>query len=154
MAYMNQEKKKLIAERIKAEFPNWSVRIKVQHHSGIRVQIVRADVDLMGAIKGHYDQNLNSNPMNRLRKFEDGNEVYGNMETYFGKDNEAVSQMNKFVDCVNLVGHKEANFDHSDPMSDFFCIGYFTYIQVGGRTDSTMFQYVPKKEKVTKSAKA
>lgn len=148
MAFMNQEKKKLIAERIKAEFPNWSVRLKVSHHSSIRVQIVRADVDLMGAAEAHYNKNLSSNPMNRQRKFEDGNEIYGKMETYFGKETEATEQMKKFMDCVNLVGHPtQANYDHSEPMSDFCCVGYFTYVHVGGNTDTTQFKYVPKKSK-------
>lgn len=153
MAYMNQEKKKAIAAMIKAEFPNWSVRLSVHHHSSIRVAIVRADIDLLAIAKKNMEEKAKVNPDRYYREFEDGNEVYGNMEDYFGKDTEATARMKKFMDCVNLVGHQYQNHDNSDAMTDYFDVGYYTYVYIGGRTEASSFKYEPAKAKRAKKVK-
>ena len=156
MAYMNQDKKKAIAAMIKAEFPTWSVRLSVHHHSSIRVAIVRADINLLEIANKHMEEKakVKVNPNRYHREFENGSEVYGNMEDYFGKDTEAAARMKKFIDCVNLVGHQYQNHDNSDAMTDYFDVGYYTHVSIGGRTEASAFKYEPAKEKRAKKVKA
>lgn len=156
MAHMTQEKKQAIAAMIKAEFPNWSVRLSVKHHTAINVTIVRADVDLLGIADAYVKSRQPSNPGYYRDGFRNNEEVYGNMGNYFGNDTEACAKMKKFMDCVNLVGHTQENHDRSDIMTDYFDVGYYTHVKIGGYTESTKFQYVPakvKKNKQTKVAK-
>lgn len=139
MAYISQEMKQKIASRLKEEFPKWSFRLKIYHHHKIRVSIVRADVDFLEIAK--------QNQANMRRTVSSNMEVYGNLQSYFGNNQEAIEKMQKVIDHVNLVGdEKDANFDKSDSMTDYFHVGYYTSICVGGDTDSTQFQYVPKKK--------
>ena len=81
-----------------------------------------------------------------VRHIQSGMEVYGTLSRYFGKDAEAIEKMQKVMDAVNLVGDEnDANFDNSDPMTDYCHIGYYVYIKIGGDTESTEFQYAPAK---------
>lgn len=140
MAYMNQEKKKKIAARLKSEFPNWSFRLSVRNHSSISVKIVKADIDFLAIAK---ENQKNINPS---RIVESGFKFYNNCEVVFGEYEEAISKLQKFLDAVNLVGdEKDANYDRSDFQSDYFNVGYYTYFYIGGYTDASAFKYVPTK---------
>ena len=143
MAYISQEMKQKIASRLKAEFPKWSFRLKIIHHSKVRVSIVRADVDFLAIAQSHR-ATLPVNSNRYHREYVSGFEVYGDLKGYFGDNQEAIEKMQKVIENVNLVGdEKDANFDESDSMTDYFHVGYYTSIRVGGETESTKFQYAP-----------
>lgn len=147
MAYISQEMKKEIANRIKSEFPGWSVRLSVVNHSKVIVKIVKADLNLLKIAQQGIAENSNINSFSK-RTFNNGDQIYGNMDVYFGENTKESKRMKQFMDCVNLVGHKSfANFDNSDSMTDYFHVGYYTGVRIGGDTPSTQFEYVPGKSK-------
>lgn len=147
MAYISQEMKKEISSRIKKEFPGWSIRLSVLHHTKLIVKIVKADLNLLEVAKKNILDNAAMDSFYR-KEFKNGDEVYGNMERYFGGSTEETKRMKQFMDCVNLVGHPQfANFDNSDSMSDYFHVGYYTGVKIGGETPSTQFEYKPGKKK-------
>lgn len=148
MAYINQEMKKKIADRLKQEFPSWSFRLKILHHSSLVVTIVRADEDLLAIA----NQNVHKLPDSWLDAdgkyvWKNGFEIHNRLENYFGDNEQVIAKIKKLLAHVNLEGDKDANFDESDSMTDYFHVGYYTRVRVGGDTEATAFQYVPAKAK-------
>lgn len=148
MAYINQEMKKKIAERLKKDFPNWSFRLKINNHATLIATIVRADEDLINIA----NQNTSRLPSGWLNddgtyNWKNGFEIHNRLDRYFGENKQVIDKVAKLVSHINLEGDKDANYDDSDSSVDYFSVGYYTRIKVGGDTDSTAFKYIPRKKK-------
>lgn len=120
MAYMNQEKKAKIASELKKVVPpDWKYTLRVQHHSAIIMTIKSAPVDLLadiqwynGAVdKGHAEANEH------------------HLDRHFAP--EVQKTLSAIFDALNLKGQEGANFDKSDPMSDYYHIGYYVELFIG-----------------------
>lgn len=143
MAYISQEMKKKISNRLKSNFPTWSFRIKIVNNSKVSVTIVRADVDFLNIANEYLKNNFQENGYQNSYRKKEEIQIYGDFPKYFGKNKEAVSKMMKVFEDVNLVGDSvDENYDNSDVMSDYFNVGYYTCINIGGCTPSTKFTYV------------
>lgn len=114
MAYMNQEKKKVIAAELKKVVPKgWKWSLSVHNHSSITMTIKSAPIDLIGlhknlaaGVKGHVQLN----------------------EFYLDRayEGELLETMTKIKNALNT-----GNFDHSDSQSDYFHVGFYAHMHLG-----------------------
>jgi hypothetical protein len=112
MAYMNQEKKKAINEKLQIAlkaYPTVKCSLSVYNHSTISCRI-------------------KSGPKCLLEKdFRDVG--FTGVNHYFINDNykeEASAILNCIKDALNT-----GNFDESDSQTDYFCVGHYVDISVG-----------------------
>ena len=118
MAYMNQEKKAVIAVALKAVVPtDWKYSLSVKHHSEIVMTIKSAPNNLIQAFKGK-DSECTYTDVNEYH-FEKHMEEAG-------ADESLVETFKKIITALNTD-----NYDHSDIMSDFFCKGFYTTLRIG-----------------------
>lgn len=107
MAYMNQEKKKMLAPGTKAVLKKYGMKgsISVRHHSSLVVTLISGKIDFA-------DKHVN--------------------EYHIENHHEGVAKdfLLELVDAMN--GCEEIqNFDKSDPMTDYFHVGWYIDISVG-----------------------
>ena len=127
MAYMNQEQKKLLAPGIKKVLKKYGLRgtIGVNHHSGLKVRILEGPLDFIG----NKNQNMPQHKVDLYGHSKDYlqvNEHWIN-DTYSGVVKEC---LNELINAMN--GCKEIqNHDNCDYYTDYFDIGWYTYIRVG-----------------------
>ena len=121
MAYMNQEKKAKIREALKKVVPtDWKWSLGVRHHSSIVMTISEGPAELMVRPEGvGSGDNWEAKTFTGHRQL---NDFYIDHE-YTG---ELFDIMTKIVQALNLD-----NFDHSDPMSDYFHVGHYVDLQIG-----------------------
>lgn len=107
MAYMSQEKKAQLAPGIKAVLKKYNMKasISVRHHTGLVVSIKSGPL--------FKDQN---------NAYKEVNEFYIN-EHYEGKEKDFLLELK----AAMSVG----NYDNSDPMTDYFSVGWYIYIHIG-----------------------
>lgn len=104
MAYMNQEKKKVIAAELKKVIPSdWKYSLAVRHHSALVLTIRSAPIKIEG-------------------DYEDVNEFHP--EHHF--EGELLETFRKIIDAMNT-----GNFDLSDSMTDYFHVGHYIDIRLG-----------------------
>ena len=106
MAYMSQDRKKELSGGIKAVLKKYNVKgsIGVRHNSTLVVNIKSSPIDF--DIKNYQQVNqyyIDSNYVGIAKDFL--NELYSSM----------------------MVG----NYDKSDIQSDYFCVGWYTSINIG-----------------------
>jgi hypothetical protein len=107
MAYMFPERKAILAAELKKVMPkDWKYSLSVRHHSGIVCTIQSAPVDLVAENGGRDDVN-----------------VYWYKEHIKGESLEVIE---KIVAALNVGNH-----DNSDPMTDYFDVGWYVYLQFG-----------------------
>ena len=114
MAYMNQEKKKVIAAELKKVVPKgWKWSLSVHNHSSITMTIKSAPIDLIGlhknlaaGVKGHVQLN----------------------EFYLDRayEGELLETMQKIATALNTGNH-----NRSDSQSDYFDVGFYTSLHLG-----------------------
>jgi len=125
MAYVNQEKKAIIAAAVKAVVPKgWKYTLSVKHHSTIVFTLKSAPVALMSEYK-RVREALAKKTMRDLYPIErssfDTNVYY--LEHFF--DN-SLATFQKIKDALNTGNH-----DNSEPQSDYYDIGHYISIKVG-----------------------
>jgi hypothetical protein len=125
MAYMNQEKKAIIAKALKAVVPkDWKYSLSVDNHSTIVMTIKSAPVDLIEEV---VRVNNNRNCAD-YQKFQNKPESVGVnpywLDTQFDK-NLAVFQAIK--DAMYSAGW----YDNSDIQTDYFNTAYYIDINLG-----------------------
>ena len=108
MAYVSPELKKSLVPGIKAVLKKYGVKgtVSVLHHSTLRVRLTAGAVPFP-------DDMLEHGTVNR----------YGLSRNFDGIAREFLTELDEAIN----VG----NFDRSDIMTDFFCVGYYTAIRVG-----------------------
>lgn len=131
MAYMNQERKKILAPAIKAVLKKYNMKgtIGVRHHSSLVVNIKEGALDLLGAAQKH-------------------NDVYAEMrgqDAYPVGDHLQVNQYHcvewakkvgettiaKFYEELIAAMKGDLFYDNSDAMIDYFDTAYYMDINVG-----------------------
>lgn len=114
MAYMNQEKKKVIAAELKKVVPKgWKWSLSVHNHSSITMTIKSAPVDLIG---------LHKNKAENVKGHISLNEGYLD-RAYEG---ELLDTMQKIAGALNTGNH-----NRSDSQSDYFDVGFYTSLHLG-----------------------
>lgn len=110
MAYMNQEKKQALSVGIKNVLKKYGVKasISVRGHSAICVNIRESAIDF-GV--GDYSQ---------VGAYQIENNFTGTAKDFLVDLNRAMNNCEDF-----------SNFDHSDSMTDYFHVGWYTEINIG-----------------------
>jgi len=125
MAYVSQEMKKEMAPFIKQVFKKYGYKgtLKISHHSTLVANITEGPYSL---------EEIAGRELNDLEK------KYGkySVNTYWIDDhfkhNEPVRDfLNALKAAMDGVGSKEANYDNSDIMTDYFDVGWYVDINFG-----------------------
>ena len=127
MAYMNQDKKKLLAPAIKKVLKKYNLKgtISVEHHSGLKVRIWEGPLDFIG----NKNKNMPQHKVDQYgysKNYLQVNECWID-DNYSGKVKEC---LNELITAMN--GCEEIqNHDRSDYYTDYFDVGWYTYIRIG-----------------------
>ncbi len=114
MAYMNQERKKVIAAELKKVIPSaWKYSLGVSHHSTIVLNITAAPVDLLEGFRDDYS---------RKNRYAQVNEYY--LDKNF--DGKILKIMQDIKKALNAGNH-----DNSDVQTDYFDVGWYIDINIG-----------------------
>ena len=110
MAYMSQEKKKALAPKIKAICKKYGIKatLAVRHHSTLVLNIAKGKIDFL--------------------KYANDNGYIQVNEYWLDRDYEGDAL--NFLEEIK-VAMNDGNFDNSDPMTDYFHVGWYTSINVG-----------------------
>jgi len=111
MAYMNQERKKELAPAIKAVLKKYSMKgtIAVRHHSTLVVNVKSGPIDF-----GEYTHG-------------DGYIQINTYHTDSHYEGDAQAFLRELIDAMNA-----GNFDKSDAMTDYFHVGWYIDVNIGG----------------------
>lgn len=111
MAYVNKETKEKVVAAVKAVLPkDWKATFAVRNHMSIVCTIRKAPVDLKAA-------------------FDCDDDNYAVNEYHVDshcKDNEVAKIVKDIIKAMNCD-----NYDNSDPMTDYFDVGYYIDLQFG-----------------------
>jgi hypothetical protein len=117
MAYMSQEMKKVLIERVKGVMPKgWKASYAVRDNCCFVVTIKSAPVDIIGDwfnVAGDCKEKPDYIEVNR----------------YYIADNfsvEVAEALQKIVDAM-----RSENYDNSDVQRDYFDVGYYTSLKIG-----------------------
>ena len=131
MAYMSQEHKKELLPNIKAILAKYKIKgsVAVRHHSSLVLNIKSGAIDFIGSyneaakdryqwgeLVGKWDRDYMQVNENSVDEWFEGN---------------AKSFLTEMVDAMNGEGTKDANFDDSDAMTDYFHRGWYIDINIG-----------------------
>lgn len=117
MAYMSQEKKAVIAAELKKAVPKgWKYTLRVRNHSGIVMTIKSAPVDLLTGLNGECAADI------KARKYHQVN--LHCLDRMFSGETLAVMEAIK-------AALNTGNWDRSEPMTDYFDVGHYAYIDIG-----------------------
>jgi len=111
MAYIDKQKTKLIREKLKKEFPRkkgWKFSVRNRDHSCIDIDIMEAPI-----------------------RFHEKNDVSLNHHNYKNYKNSEI--LKKIAQIANgyFLPKEQQNFDNSDPMTDYFNVGWYVRINQG-----------------------
>jgi hypothetical protein len=139
MAFMNQERKKRIAEDLKKVIPaDWKYSLKVRNHSTICLTIRQAPVDLLGefrkAATEHYHEPVPSDP----------GQMYYCLNPYHWDKLPLRADLKKVFHGIFNALFK-GNHDNSDPMTDYFDVGWYVDVQIG-EWDNPFLHVIKNKE--------
>ena len=135
MAFMNQEKKKILAPAIKAVLKKYNMKgtIAVRHYMSLVVNIKEGALDLLGAEQKHRDEYAK---MRGQESYPVGDNLQVN-QFYAAEWAEKVGETTiakfyeELIDAMNGRGTSVQNHDNSDAMTDYFDVGYYIDINVG-----------------------
>lgn len=135
MAYMNQEKKKVLAPAIKSVLKKYNMKgtIGVHHHSSLVVNIKAGALDLLGAAQKHNDEYAR---MRGDEPYQVGDNLQVNPYHCVANakrvgENKIAKFYDELLDAVNGRGTSVQNHNNSDIMTDYFDVGYYIDINVG-----------------------
>ena len=122
MAYMNQEKKKVIVKNIKKEFPTkdgWKFSFSVQNSMVLQCRILSAPLDY----RKLFSLRENFKPESEVLQINNPNTY--NIERGFKgtKEHDSLIRIWKILN--------ETNHDNSDIMTDYFDVGYYVDLEIG-----------------------
>lgn len=107
-AYVSKEKMKQVQQDIKKEFPEFKFSIRKENYSTVNVSIMSGPISLTDKENG----------------YETINPYW---YKYHYKDNPVLLEFfTKLFDIINV-----GNFDKSDPMSDYFHVGFYVDLTIG-----------------------
>lgn len=115
MAYVDQAKKRRIAEELKKVMPKgWKYSLGVHHHSKIVLVIRSAPVDLLRFI--------DDTDETQKRTYHQLNHYYPE-RCYSG---ETLTHIRAIIKALN-----HENYDKSDAMTDYFEVGHYVSVEIG-----------------------
>lgn len=129
MAYMNQEKKQKIVEKVKPILKKYKVKatFAVNNHSTIVVNIKSGSLDFIGDMNPNRNDLLNSYKVDyeKLReKYSLDINPYWYQEHYTGKSKQFFSELFPALYSADY-------YDHSDIQTDYFNTAYYVDVNVG-----------------------
>lgn len=126
MAYMSQERKKLIEPKVKEILKAYGLKgsLRVDHHSALMLTL-SAGMDFSKYMLTDREEDAVKNIQ---KAFAEGNgyiqvNTYHISSHFFGKAAEALQNL---CDAMN-----EGNWDESDIQTDYFNVGWYTNIHIG-----------------------
>lgn len=119
MAYMSQKKKALLMPGIKKVLDKYGVKatFRVRHHSTLVCTIREGGVDFVNDWLVHEDQWGNKQ------------EFHYQVNTYWLDKSWGGAALAFFKELAAAMN--EGNHDNSDPMTDYFDVGFYTDINIG-----------------------
>jgi hypothetical protein len=129
MAYMNQEKKQKIAEKVKPLLKKYGVKgsLSVRNHSTIVLTLSEGKLDFIGDLSPERNSVLGHYQIDKDKLRESYNldvNVYWYQEHYTGKSKEFLGEAIKALKSADW-------FDKSDISTDFFHTAYYVDLNVG-----------------------
>ena len=125
MAFMNQDKKAVIAAQLKAVMPaGWKYSLRVSDHSTLRLLIASAPVDLLNARPDDAEERAEraGYRINTTDNYREVNQYH--LDASFSDD--LLPTFEAICAAMNLGNH-----DNSDPMTDYFDVGHYISISIG-----------------------
>lgn len=126
MAYMSQERKALIAPKVKSILKRYGVKgsLAVDNHSTLVLNIKSGTLDFIK----NYNETVDARPGG----FRLGSpaEDYLQVNHYHYRDHFNDKVIKKFLDEV-LAVMNEGNHDRSDIQTDYFDVGWYVNVNVG-----------------------
>jgi hypothetical protein len=126
MAYMNQEKKSKIAPKVKSVLKKYGLKgsLAVKNNSTLVLNIREGSLDFIG----NWNESISKRCEQRGERFSPakGNisvNQYWIKDTYSGKVAECLEELTEVMN--------DGNFDNSDPMTDYFHVGWYVDINIG-----------------------
>lgn len=125
MAFMNQEKKAVIAAEVKKVMPKgWKYSLSVHHHSSITLTIQSAPIDLIAAYNAHMMSPTRQGQGRTELAVDDIDVNCCHLGMQFS------GELLKTFEAINAALNT-GNFDKSDIQSDYFHVGFYAYIKIG-----------------------
>lgn len=126
VAFMNQEKKAIIAAELKRVMPKgWKYSLSVENHSAIVCTVSQAPVDLIEI----------ANELNRETAARQGNEPYqvrGYFDVnLFSLERYDATPAGETFRAIDKALRSANWYDRSDTMTDYFDTAYHTRLRVG-----------------------
>lgn len=132
MAYMNQERKAALAVGIKRVLAKYGMKgsIAVDHHSTLAVTLTGGPLDILGQLNAYLKKEFelrgygteSAGTYTRVNEYHIDNTYDGKVAAFL---NELKTAMNK-SECGTVTNH-----NNSDPMSDYYDVGWYIDISVG-----------------------
>lgn len=123
MAYMNQDKKRVIKAAIDKIAKPYGIKysLRVRYHSTIICTITAAPIDFIGNFKAVTGDkfNINGAPLDNISV-----NPYWYDDHFSGKPREVIGQL---IDALKAADY----FDHSDAQADYFCRAYYFDLNIG-----------------------
>jgi hypothetical protein len=128
MAYMNQEKKSLIAAKIKPLLKKYGLKgtLSTRHHSGIVLTLKSGVIDFIG----NSNHVCGSNHYQVSRGFRPNESGYDDVNPYWFHEHYDGVAKDFLTEAFQAL--KSADwYDESDAQTDYFNIAYYVYIKIG-----------------------
>jgi hypothetical protein len=124
MAFVNQERKAILAAEVKKVMPkDWKYSLSVRHHSTIVLTISAAPVDLMAEYNRHVSESWKRRgDTYQPSSYAQVNEYH--LDGCFSGD--LLKTFTAIRDALNVGNH-----DRSDIQSDYFDVGWYVDICIG-----------------------
>ena len=126
MSYFSKENKANISPVIKEILSKYKLKgsLSVHNHSKLVLKIKSGPIDFIG--------NYNDTVSNRPGGFRNGNlaEGYLNVNTYWYKEHFSGIPLLALTDLITAMNN--GNFDESDIMTDYFHVGWYISVVIGG----------------------
>jgi len=116
MAYINKETSAKIRKALKAEFPNITFSVRIQHQSSLDVAIMKSDINFSDYIQdGEFSSDRDNRSVNHYH-----------LDRVKNPQHREVFQ--KIIDIIKTEGEW---FDKSDIMTDYFHTAFYFHLSVG-----------------------
>lgn len=123
MAYISQEKKKEIVEKAKPILKRFNLKgtFSIENHSTLHLTISEGPIDFIDNYRTKYYARFGKECESQMDSMAVNNYWYQDQFT-----GPALEFLKEIIPVMN-----EGNFDKSEPMADFFLVGWYVNISIG-----------------------
>ena len=126
MAYINQEEKKLIANAIKAAFPNDRFSFSVKHHSSLYVKVRKSEL-----LEQYHGKELDVVHWGEHSKVKMDMSNFRINEYWFKEHLEQYPELVEYFDkLINIILEVGGHYDNSDLMADYHNVAFYYHVEV------------------------